>query len=128
MRMEDITIEAVKRCLESDDIDFESTHDKLCLPIINRLYKKMKIGLRFSEIKVADRLIIDGHHRYVASRLAKIELDRIPWQSTSATITTSWRDIDFIEEDYESPADVEEWNRRDALTNGIPIGVILQAL
>lgn len=68
--MKQITKEVVIDFIKKNEIELKATHAKLCLPIINRLYKKMATGIKFSNIKVADGLIIDGHHRYLASLLA----------------------------------------------------------
>ena len=54
------------------NFNLKSTHERLCFPVIKRLYTKMKIGIKFSGIKVDGDLIIDGHHRYLASLLAEI--------------------------------------------------------
>jgi hypothetical protein len=43
-------------------------------------------GIKFDDIKVCDSLIIDGHHRYVSSLLANINLDKAKSSKTSATI------------------------------------------
>lgn len=45
----------------------------------------MLLGIEFSPIKVADDLIVDGHHHYVASLLAKTNIDIIPSLKTAAT-------------------------------------------
>ena len=65
--MENITKVIVDDFLQNNTLDFNSTHKKLSLPIINRIFKKMKHGIRFEDIKVSDNLIIDGHHRYISS-------------------------------------------------------------
>lgn len=67
--MEYINSEALLEVLKRTDKPLISTHDKLCLPIINRIYKKMINGIKFDDIKICGKLIIDGHHRYVSSLL-----------------------------------------------------------
>jgi transcription antitermination factor NusA-like protein len=57
-----ITVEVISENLRSKNIDLLSTHTKLSIPIINRLYKKMVNGIKFDDIKVCENLIIDGHH------------------------------------------------------------------
>lgn len=57
------------KAIENADLQLTSTHSKLCLPIIKRMYGKMIRGIKFDAIKVCDNLIIDGHHRYVSVAL-----------------------------------------------------------
>jgi hypothetical protein len=65
--VERITKEIIVEFISTNEIDLIPTHTKLCLPVINRIYKKMSAGIKFSGIKVEDTLICDGHHRYIAS-------------------------------------------------------------
>ena len=67
--MNQITKEIILDYLQNNQIELQSTQTKLCLPIINRLCKKMDTGIKFPSVKVVDDLIIDGHHRYLASIL-----------------------------------------------------------
>ncbi len=53
-------------------------------------------GGDFWSIRVDDGVIIDGHHRYVASRLAEINIQSIPSNKTSATIVTPWESVTFV--------------------------------
>lgn len=55
----------------------------------------MLVGIKFPSIKIDDDLIIDGHHRYLASLLANTLLDTIPSNKTSATIVNDWNNVVF---------------------------------
>ena len=74
--MNQITKEIILDYLQNNQIELQSTQTKLCLPIINRLCKKMDTGIKFPSVKVVDDLIIDGHHRYLASILVDVKLER----------------------------------------------------
>ncbi len=126
--MQQITKEEITALLHSRNIELKSTQTKLCIPIVNRLYVKMKIGIRFSGIKVADGLIIDGHHRYLASLLANFDLEQIPSSTTSATIITDWNLVEFVDEDWDTEAKVKMLNQRDAEYNDIPFERIVELL
>jgi hypothetical protein len=76
MKREKIEIENIIKVIQETENVLITTHNKLCLPIINRIYKKMINGIKFDAIKVFEKVIIDGHHRYVSSLLANIELDK----------------------------------------------------
>ncbi|MDX2173909.1 MAG: hypothetical protein SFY56_12375 [Bacteroidota bacterium] len=126
--MKQITKEVIIDFIQKNNLELQSTHQKLCLPIINRLYKKMLIGINFSSIKVADDLIIDGHHRYLASLLAGCDIERVMSNITSATKITKWNAIDYVEEDWDTPAKIRMLNEEDALQNNVSIEEIIKLI
>jgi hypothetical protein len=114
-----ITKEYVESILKDQKITLKSTQKKLCFPIINRIYKKMKSGIKFSAIKVDENLIIDGHHRYIASIMAEVPLELIPSNKTSATIIIEWSQILLDSEDWDTTAKINMLNAIDAEFNNI---------
>jgi hypothetical protein len=72
--LQQLTIEFVYEFIRENKIELKSTHGKLCFPIINRIYRKMSVGIKFKDIKTDGDLIIDGHHRFLASLLANRNL------------------------------------------------------
>ena len=127
-KLKQITKEVVIDFIKKNEIELKATHAKLCLPIINRLYKKMATGIKFSNIKVADGLIIDGHHRYLASLLADFKLETVISSSTSATKITDWIAIDYVDEDWDTQAKIKMLNEEDAKYNEISIEKIIELL
>lgn len=123
-----ITKEVVIDFIRKNEIELKSTHAKLCLPIINRLYKKMSTGIKFSSIKVADGLIIDGHHRYLASLLANFELETVISSRTSAIALSDWILIDYVEEDWDTQAKIKMLNEEDAKYNEVSVEKIVELL
>lgn len=101
---------------------------KLCLPIIERLYNKMLLGIQFSEIKVYDDLIIDGHHRYFAASLAKTKIESSPTQSARATIKHQWNEVEFDEEDWDSASKIQHLNKLDAEYNQMSVNELLEKI
>jgi hypothetical protein len=126
--LERITKEIIVEFISTNQIDLTSTHTKLCLPVINRIYKKMSAGIKFSGIKVEDKLICDGHHRYIASILANFPLERIAGNTTSATSPVDWESVTFEEEDWDTEAKVNMLNMQDAEYNNIAIDKIVELL
>ena len=126
--MQQITKEFVLEYLKESEKDLKSTHAKLCFPIINRIYKKMSIGIKFPSIKVDGDLIIDGHHRYIASLLAGITLDTIPSSKTSATVVIGWDAVVLVTDDWDTDAKIRMLNEQDANFNGIDIDKITELL
>lgn len=128
MEYKQITGDEVKATLNETEILFSSTHKKLSLPIINRIYRKMMIGIRFDEIKVFDNLIIDGHHRYMSSILAGKKIGTVKSQKTSATIEVGWKEVEFVEEEWDTDSKIEELNKKDAEYNNMPLEELLETL
>lgn len=124
--MRNIDQKLILKAIEESDNTLISTHKKLCLPIINRIYKKMINGIKFDDIKVCDTLIIDGHHRYVSSLLAKIKLDKAQSSKTSATIEYDWKDVEFVEEEWDTEYKIRRLNELDAEFNNIPLEKIIE--
>ena len=112
--MEQLSIVHLQKLLWEGQLELKSTHFRLCYPIISRIYWKMRFGIEFQGIKVDGDLIIDGHHRYLASLIAGISLDRYPSFRTSATEVSEWSIVRLETEDWETEDEIEEWNEKDA--------------
>jgi len=125
--------EQIKRKLEeiliNTEVELHATHSKLCFPIILRMYKKMIAGISFPSIKVyRNFIIIDGHHRYLASLLADVDLERVDSPTTSAKKITSWAEVELSMEDWDTQEKIEELNAEDAKYNNIPLEIIIELL
>lgn len=105
-----------------------TTHKKLCIPIINRIYKKMIKGIKFEDIKVCDKLIIDGHHRYVSSLLANSKLNQVKSSKTNATIKYDWKDVIFVEEEWDTQDKINRLNELDAEFNNISLKKLIELI
>ena len=88
----------------------------------------MSNGIKFSGIKVEGNLICDGHHRYLASLLAKFSLERISGTSTSATTIINWELVTFEEADWDTLSKINMLNKQDAAYNNISIERIIELL
>lgn len=126
--MKSVTKEIIVEFIRKNQIELSSTHAKLCLPIINRIFKKMSAGIKFSAIKVENNLICDGHHRYIASIFANFLLERVPGNITSATTIVPWDSVYFEEEEWDTPAKIKMLNEKDADYNNIEIEKIIELL
>jgi hypothetical protein len=126
--LEDFTEKRIVEFIRKNGIELISTQTKLCLPVINRIFKKMSAGIRFTGIKVENNLICDGHHRYIASILSNFSLDRIPTHKPSATIAVHWESVSFEEEDWDTAAKIKMLNQQDADYNNITIEEMLELL
>lgn len=88
----------IQELIYQNRIELNSTHTKLCIPIIKRMYKKMKAGVRF------------------------------PTYSTSATMITPWESVIFEDEDWDTKAKIKMLNQQDADYNEISIEKIIDML
>lgn len=119
--MTPIQEEIIFKALNDKGEVLSSTHSKLSLPIINRIYRKMINGIRFDDIKVCDNLIIDGHHRYISSICADVEIGIINSLKTSAILEYKWQDVQFLDEEWDTAQKIKRLNQLDAKYNNIPI-------
>jgi len=74
------------------------------------------------------KFIIDGHHRYLASLLAGITLDRHPTNKTLATKISDWKTVSFVKEDWDTEAKIMILNQLDADYNGMTIHELSELL
>ena len=123
--MNEINKELILNAIAASDYTLITPHRKLCLPIINRIYKKMINGIKFDDIKVCETLIIDGHHRYVSSLLANIKLDEAKSSKTNATIEYDWKDVEFVEEEWDTEDKITRLNEIDAEFNNMSLEKII---
>ena len=88
----------------------------------------MKAGIKFSDIKVCEdnKLICDGHHRYLASLLANAPIGK----NTSFTKSdiTEWKSIVFEEDEWDNPEELHVINQQDAAYNNIKLDKIMKLL
>lgn len=122
--MIEITVKGIKKFIKHNEIALTSTHHKLSLPVIKRIYKKMVNGIKFDDIKIFENLVIDGHHRYISSLLAETEIGNIKSLKSSATREYKWNDIEFDENDWDTDSKIQYLNERDAEYNHIDVETI----
>jgi hypothetical protein len=113
---------------KSGTIELVSTHEHLSVPIIERIYKKMTLKLKFGSIQVDKGVIIDGHHRYVASLLAQCYLEQVPGIKSQAKNTFEWAAVKLLDEDWDTPAKVKLLNEEDAKYNGMSVEELLEKI
>ncbi|HVI47467.1 MAG TPA: hypothetical protein VM802_21520 [Chitinophaga sp.] len=123
-----ITKEDVQTLILSGELVLGCSQDKLCIPIVNRLYIKMISGLSFTAIKVVDNLICNGHHRYIASCLAGISIGIDPYVITNATEKKNWELVHLDENDWESEDDINIHNQKDAEVNNMKMSELQDLL
>jgi hypothetical protein len=74
----------------------------------------MKIGVQFQPIQVKGNFIVNGHHRYIASKLADIEMECIPWEAPEIMMTYQWKEIWLDPLDWDTPEEIKAYHQKDA--------------
>ena len=87
----------------------------------------MKAGIRFAAITVHEGMIVNGHHRYIASLLAKYEVEQVAGGKPNA-ISIDWKSMTFESEDWDQPKELEKINRQDADFNNVSLERILEII
>jgi len=126
MQMKEIDEKIILKVIEESKDTLIATHKRLCLPVIKRIYKKMKFGIKFDDIKVCDSLIIDGHHRYISSLLANTKLDIAKSLKTRGTIEYEWKSIEFVDEEWDTEEKIMRLNELDAEFNNVSLEKIIE--
>jgi hypothetical protein len=86
----------------------------------------MKNGVKFDNIKICENIIIDGHHRYISSLIAEIEIGKSISHKTSATYEYDWETVDFIYEEWDTEDKIKHLNELDAAFNNVSIEKIIE--
>lgn len=88
----------------------------------------MRIGLKFPGIIIDKSLNIDGHHRFIASKLVNVPIDKYPGIRPSNHHLYSWKDVQLIGEDWDTPEKIKFLNQQDAFYNGYSIDALNEIL
>lgn len=118
----------INKLIEDDQLEFLCSQRSISLPIINRMYHKMRLGIKFPEIKVYNNIIIDGHHRYLASKIASIDLQKINFTEVNNLKSKGWQELLFDETDWDTPEQILKHIQTDAQYNKISIEKLLSLL
>jgi hypothetical protein len=115
--------------LKTEKLVYAPSQDKLSIPLVFRIFTKMMCGLRnFDAIRVADDIIIDGHHRYIASKLSKTEIQIFPSTKNHNQLVFKWEEIILNPNEYDSDIEINYHNFNDATKNGISLEEIEKIL
>ena len=88
----------------------------------------MYAGIKFASIKIENKLICDGHHRYIAFILANYPIEIITETITKATTAIDWESVSFKLEDWDTTAKINMLNEQDAFFNDVSVEKIIELL
>lgn len=114
--------------MQNGNLTLVSTHERVCFPIIERIAKKMSIGLTFTSISVDGKLIINGHHRYLASLLVGYTLDQVPCPKTAVKKPVDWKSVKLVDDDWDTDAKIRMLNEEDARYNDLTLNYLMKKL
>ena len=126
--MEKVTVTSLKKFIDESEIKLKCTQPKLCVPIIDRLYRKMKVHILFADIKVDGDWICNGHHRYLASLLAKVPIGITIGLKTTGNSVKDWKLIEYDVYDWDTSEDIDKYDREDAEFSGLSLNQLLDLL
>lgn len=125
-RMEKITKETIEEFIRNNSIELKPCQPSLCIPIIDRIYRKMSHDIKFPDILVDGDVIADGHHRYLASLMAGYVIEQQPGTRSPANDVRVWKSVVFEENEWDTQAKIDHLNRQDADFNGIQLAVLVE--
>lgn len=105
--LKEFTVKDIKNILQSEKLKLKPTQNKLSLPIINRICKKMFLGYETKNIHVDDNCIVNGHHRYISSKLVDSSLETTNWTKANSTQIHKWSDLIVESQDWDNSTDSE---------------------
>lgn len=119
--MKEITVQDVQNLLVSNILDLKACQSRICFPHLKRMHRKMQLGVWFNNIQVANKNIVEGHHRYICRNLLNNEIVISDWTISFSTVNYDWNDVQIDENDWYLPNEIKEQNENDAKDYGINI-------
>ncbi len=121
-----ITKELVLAKLRGLENPPKPNQNKISLPILNRICKKMQHRIEFPEIWISsENLIVEGHHRYIAAILTEYPIKILNNYPTPTVLNDfEWKIVELVEEDWDTPSKIKILNEKDAKYNNMELSQI----
>ncbi|ASS48845.1 MAG: hypothetical protein A3D31_06110 [Candidatus Fluviicola riflensis] len=111
--MHEITYDQVKLFIKTYPLKFNPGQNKISYPIIVRIHKRLQEGHSFSNIKVQNNIINDGHHRFISLSLLDLEISHdMAGENIAKQLPIEWKDVELDSEDYDTEKQRKEYNER----------------
>jgi len=118
----------IEKLLKTNEFKIYPSQQKICLPILQRIILKMEVNLNFMPIKIYNNLIIDGHHRFIASEFIGQKIEMIKYSKPTYIKKENWGNLYIDESDWESHKEIILWNIRDADYNQISLSELMKKI
>lgn len=112
----ELQIGTVENFIKNTSHSLQTNHKRVCFIIIQRIYRRVMQGYRFGGIKFNGNLIIDGHHRYIAYKLADIEFESLKGGKCHS-YSSEMKEINELEIDIEQDWDYNNLSTRKYCTD-----------
>lgn len=87
----DVTEQQIRNAMQ--DADLNTQQQAISLPAVTRYAQRLANGETPPAIKVDNGIIVDGNHRYVAGRVAGIEVPQTPYVGGRPSDVVNWEDV-----------------------------------
>ena len=106
---DELGIETLIDFIKNGDHEYLTAQNRLCFAIIARIYRRLRQGYRFEAIRISEgEMIVNGNHRYIAHKLAKVEIEVIPATRAHTDQPRSFKEINIDEK--------QDWDANHPLT------------
>lgn len=106
---DELDIEALRDFLKNGNHEYSTAQNRLCFAIIARIYRRLMQGYRFEAIRISEReMIVNGNHRYIAHKLARVEIEIIEATRSHSDKPRSFKEV-AIDSD-------QDWDLNNPLT------------
>ena len=119
-------LNSIQTILSERNLTFFPSQAKLSIPLIIRIYKRMKLGIQFDDIKVYENVIIDGHHRFISSILAGYSIKNVDSLKPEGTDQADWNKVELIDISYYDNSKINNFNKLDAAELKITVEELLE--
>jgi hypothetical protein len=111
--MHEITFEQVKLFIETKPLKFKPGQSKISYPIIVRIQRRLQDVHSFSNIKVHNNTINDGHHKFISLSLLNMEIFHdAAGENLTKQAEITWKDVKLDYEDYDTEKQRQEFSKR----------------
>ncbi len=102
------------KLLQESDHQLMASQPEVSMPIIERMYKKMQKGVTFADIRTAENVVTNGHHRYLAARLLGVYIGSQDSELVAAKVVRTWDSVMIVDVDFDKPEEIDRHNAYDA--------------
>jgi hypothetical protein len=126
--MKTINPSTLKNFLNNINSDLKPSQPRLSIPILDRIYNKIHLGITFPPVRINNSVIIDGHHRYIAYKFNNQTPEIQIYSAPTLVITYEWKSLVTDSLDWQSNSEVIHFNKLDAQLLNITVSELEQRI
>lgn len=105
----DITKEEVEKFLSENNFEYVPNQGAVSFPKLQRICTRLSQGKDLSSIKVADGKIMDGHHRFICSKLLGVKINIVPGAKNHTDVEYRWETMELHSIDYDTQDEIDNY-------------------